>query len=228
MGMGARLADVLKAKEKSQAELARISGVDEATISALIQRDSARSNYAPTLASALGISLHWLLTGEGDRDVSSVAVAETSAGYSLATQVESKYVMVRFLDATVSAGPGSLNEHEEVQGYIAFRREWLRRKGLVATNLVVVEVEGDSMSPSLEEGDAVLIDVTDREIRDGRIYAFRSHGEVRIKRFQRAANGTIVIASDNKSPRYRDEVLSPEQLATLDVIGRVVWGGGDK
>lgn len=226
MGMGSRLSQALDAKSMSQAELARASGVDEATISALIKRDSKRSEAAPALADALGLSLHWLLTGEGERDVRSYMVTEAAAP----TDSEyggSRYVMIKRLTAQVSAGGGEMVEHDEIQDYVAFRRDWLRKKGLNASQLVVVEVSGDSMSPTLEDGDVILVNVMDRSIRDGRIYAFRVHDEVRVKRFQHASDGGIVVTSDNKSPRYRDEQLSPDILERLDIIGRVVWGGGE-
>lgn len=227
MGLGARLAEALKIRDRTQAWLAREAGVDEATISATILRDSKRSEYAPDFARALDVSLHWLLTGEGNRDVLSEPAAalegyrpnDQSPGH-LVTEPSagsSRYVMIRRLTSAVSAGPGALNEHEEVQDYIAFRRDWLKRKGLNSSQLVVVEVEGESMSPTLESGDIILVNVIDREVRDGMIYAFRSHQDVRVKRFQRSATGGITISSDNKSPRYRDEELSIDQIGRAHV-----------
>jgi SOS-response transcriptional repressor LexA len=73
MAMGARLKEVLEQPGRpSQAELARLTGVDEATISAIIQRDSERSKYATAIAAALHIRSHWLVTGEGPRDAENV------------------------------------------------------------------------------------------------------------------------------------------------------------
>lgn len=69
MALGARIKEVLSEPGRpTQAELARLAGMDEATLSALITRDSTRSQYAPFIANVLGLSLHWLSTGEGPRD----------------------------------------------------------------------------------------------------------------------------------------------------------------
>src|SRR5688572_29057298 len=112
MAMGSRVKEAIDARQTTQADLARLSGVDEATISALIKRDSTRSEYAPQLADALQISLHWLLTGEGDRDVRTVR--------HVAAEPESRYVMIKRANAGISAGPGAMIDHEEIQDYIAF------------------------------------------------------------------------------------------------------------
>ena len=83
------------------------------------------------------------------------------------------------------------------------------------------------MSPTVEHGDILLVNVTDKEIRDGKVYALRLEGEVRVKRIYRNATGGITISSDNKSPRFRDELVPPDDLPRLDIIGRAIWGGGD-
>jgi SOS-response transcriptional repressor LexA len=65
MGMGSRLKEALDRRGLTQAQLARATGVDEATISALIKRDSTRSDFASKLAAGLGVQLPWLLSGDG-------------------------------------------------------------------------------------------------------------------------------------------------------------------
>lgn len=79
MGIGSRIAEALAEKEKSQAWLAREADVDEATISALIKRDSTRSEFAPQIARALGVQLEWLLNGKGRRYALQVAEPDVEA-----------------------------------------------------------------------------------------------------------------------------------------------------
>lgn len=42
-----------------------VSGLEDGTLSAIIKRDSKSSKFAPAIAEALNVELHWLLTGQG-------------------------------------------------------------------------------------------------------------------------------------------------------------------
>lgn len=65
MGMGKRIQDTLETMKKSQAWLVEAAGVDTGTLSALIRRDSSRSQFSAQIATALGVDHNWLQTGEG-------------------------------------------------------------------------------------------------------------------------------------------------------------------
>ena len=81
---------------------------------------------------------------------------------------------------------------------------------------------GDSMEPTINDGDLVMVDQRDDWLRDG-LFAFTLGDEARIKRLHRLIDG-VEIRSDN------DELYSPEfvrgaQADQLQIIGRVVWAG---
>lgn len=66
MALGARIKEARG--ELEQGELcARVPGLTQQSLSALEKRDSKTSEFAPGLADALGVSLRWLLSGEGDQ-----------------------------------------------------------------------------------------------------------------------------------------------------------------
>ena len=44
-----------------------VPGLEDGTLSAIIKRDSRSSKFAPDIAMALGVELHWLITGEGNK-----------------------------------------------------------------------------------------------------------------------------------------------------------------
>lgn len=82
-------------------------------------------------------------------------------------------------------------------------------------------VEGDSMAPTLSPGDELLIDRDDSaaRLRDG-LYALRIDGELIVKRLAiNPATRKVTILSDNEA--Y--PVWVAEDLALLDIVGRVVW-----
>jgi phage repressor protein C with HTH and peptisase S24 domain len=133
-------------------------------------------------------------------------------------------VSVKRHPVSASAGPGALVTEELGKPYFAFDERWL--KELTATgsdNLSIVRVEGDSMAPTLNAGDDILVDLgdsTDR-LRDG-IYVLRIDDALVVKRIALNPVGRrLTIQSDN--PAYPDW---PDcSLADIKPIGRVIWSG---
>ena len=87
----------------------------------------------------------------------------------------------------------------------------------------MIRVAGDSMAPTLGDGDDILVDRGDgaERLRDG-IYVLRLDGALVVKRLVLAADrAAATIRSDN--PAWPD--LPPCAPAELDIVGRVVWTG---
>ncbi len=132
-------------------------------------------------------------------------------------------VSISQLSVGASAGPGALPDGERVEARFGFDAAWLRR--LTATpNLVsAIRVEGDSMMPTLSDGDDILVDRGDAadRLRDG-IYVLRIDDALNVKRLAiNPAGRTITIRSDNAAyPSWPDV-----PAARVDVIGRVIWVG---
>ena len=133
-------------------------------------------------------------------------------------------VSVKRHPVSVSAGPGAVVTEELGKPYFAFDERWL--KALTPSQpskLSIVRVEGDSMAPTLNAGDDILVDLGDSadRLRDG-IYVLRIDDAVVVKRL--ALNPTarrVTVQSDN--PAYPDW---PDcSLEAIKVIGRVIWSG---
>ncbi|HUP67121.1 MAG TPA: S24 family peptidase [Sphingomicrobium sp.] len=125
---------------------------------------------------------------------------------------------------SVSAGPGTLVSEEVGKPYFAFDERWLKAlTPSAAANLSIVRVEGDSMTPTLNAGDDILVDLGDcmERLRDG-IYVLRIDDAVVVKRIALNPLGRrVTIQSDN--PAYPDW---PDcDLDRINCIGRVIWSG---
>lgn len=125
---------------------------------------------------------------------------------------------------TVSAGPGAIVSEEIGQPFFAFDERWL--KALTATHpdkLSIVRVDGDSMAPTLNAGDDILVDLGDCDdrLRDG-IYVLRVEDALVVKRLALNPVGRrVTVQSDN--PSYADW---PDcDLDEIICIGRVIWSG---
>ena len=124
----------------------------------------------------------------------------------------------------VSAGPGAIVTEELGKPYFAFDERWLKALTPSApASLSIVWVEGDSMSPTLNPGDDILVDLEDSmaRLRDG-IYVLRIDDALVVKRL--ALNPIakrVTVQSDN--PAYSDwPDCSPGEI---NCIGRVIWSG---
>ena len=69
------------------------------------------------------------------------------------------------LDVGASAGPGWLAEDEATRRPGALSQALLRQLGVRAAAASMIRVEGDSMEPTLSDGDEILVDRDRREVR---------------------------------------------------------------
>lgn len=127
-------------------------------------------------------------------------------------------VVLQRLDLAASAGPGSWAEDALPLSPMEVDADWLRRLGVRRPDAVsLIRVRGDSMEPTLSDGDEILVDTGDRDCRG--VAVIRIDGVLQVKRL--AADGeTVRVISDN--PRYPERRVGGAALAC---IGRVVWLG---
>lgn len=134
------------------------------------------------------------------------------------------YVKIPRYEVAASAGGGAFVESEQIVDYLSFRSEWVRNTlGISVKDLALINVIGDSMEPTLSDGDVVLLDMTFRGVQDSSIYVLQLNGTLLVKRIQHKLNGSLVIKSDNKL--YEPETVTGEEVNQLKIIGRVVWAG---
>jgi phage repressor protein C with HTH and peptisase S24 domain len=103
----------------------------------------------------------------------------------------------------------------------AFRRQWLRSKGKVE-DLVLIEARGDSMDPTIADGDVVLIDRSKKQVVVGNMYALRTKNAVMVKRLQPIGAARIKVMSDNK---LYDSYEIDLESGDIEIIGQVIWIG---
>ncbi|MEA3010705.1 MAG: hypothetical protein QOJ91_2397 [Sphingomonadales bacterium] len=202
---------ILREKGEDFAGLSRLIGKNPAYIQQFIKRGTPRKldeDDRRTIARYLGVSEAELGGPSGDRS------EDPAEGM----------IKVPRLDVGASAGHGAIVEGEAAVSHIAFDPAWLRQLCKGGTNhLSFIRVQGDSMSPTLADGDDILVDGADAgdRLRDG-IYVLRREEILMVKRLAInpfAARATVT--SDNPAyPEWKDV-----ELSTLAIIGRVVWAG---
>ncbi len=126
------------------------------------------------------------------------------------------------LDVGASAGPGAMNDAEALAGKIGFDEKWLRKLGVEPAHLSLIRVDGDSMAPTLNNGDDIMVDSSAATgmLRDG-VHVIRMDDVLMVKRLAKGPAGRLSVLSDN--PAYPDwPDVNGEAVA---IIGRVVWAG---
>jgi phage repressor protein C with HTH and peptisase S24 domain len=196
----------------SVAEMATVVGVsDNAIYKWLAGRGQPTVANLVALARAGRVSVEWLATG-AERAVKARGPADDIARAEFIFMPRER---VRFM-----GGRGRTLRSEQVVDSIAFRVEWIRRRlKAEPRDLVLIEVEGDSMAPTIEGGDLILANLGEPRFRQDGIYLLRRANGLEVKRIQRRPDGKLLVRSDN--PKYE-----PMAVGTVNVVGRVVWIGG--
>lgn len=143
--------------------------------------------------------------------------ARLGAPEDISPAPDGPYLEIPRLDAEAAAGPGAEGDDSAI-GHLGFAPGWLRAQGLDPAHLSAIAVRGDSMEPTLAEGDEILVDTRPVPLRSG-VHVVRLDGQLLVKRLQAERPGTLISDNAVYPPLERD----PGEVA---VIGRVVWKAG--
>lgn len=202
---------LIRARGEDYASLSRLIGRNPAYIQQFIHRGSPRrlaEDDRRKLARYLGVDEAVLgATHEEPR--------QKASGNDIIT--------VPLLAVEASAGSGAVGTREEAISSFGFDARWLKSVVRNPARVSAISVKGDSMLPTLSEGDEILVDRDDAadRLRDG-IYVLRFDDALLVKRLAlNPATRRLSIRSDNPAyPAWED--CNP---ADVQVIGRVVWVG---
>ena len=128
-------------------------------------------------------------------------------------------------DVNASMGYGVTVYDEKETGVYHISRKLAADLNINKNSSEIIFASGDSMHPTIQGGDSLLIDRSKTEVHDGRIYCVRIDGQVYAKRLQKIPPATIVVISDN--PKYKSfEInLSAELDYDFEIIGEIKWWG---
>lgn len=220
-----RLQLVMDKMGKNQVELAALAGTSQVTISNILNGVTKSPRNGLQIAKALKISPEWLLNGTGEMAQPQIEsnVAETGSFdlWDRNTPLNDEEVEVPFYkDIRLAAGNGFADDIADYNNFkLRFSKSTLRKQGVQYENAVCVIADGNSMEPVIPDGTTVGIDLGNKTIRDGKIYAINHGGLLRIKLLYNMPNNQIKIRSYN-TDEYDDEIAD---LNEVSVIGKVFW-----
>ncbi len=236
IAVGDRIRVLRKSVEMNQKEFALLLGVSQNMISRYEGGEvtpglDKLNRIIEITCEKSGRDINWLVSGRVVGSNNSVDSSNTVAGPAIPLKVSSDdsalredFFLLPLYDVFASSGAGSFVDRESVVGHLAFSREWIESESLNPASLKLIRTQGDSMSPTISNGDTLLVDHGVNAVEDDAIYVIRIDDTLMVKRLQKLLNGGVCIKSDN--PNYSDHISPPsEATELLRVVGRVVWIG---
>ena len=200
-------------------KLAALSGVPWGTIGAIERRDSTSSKFAPMIAAALQLTIDQLLDESRDYSDQLVTISDT---LSTSTQIDNDLVVIAKFDTGGKMGTGlTLHDQPGLIDQIRVTKEWLHKNISAHTsdkNLCVVTGFGDSMKPTYNPGDPLIVDLGVKVVTFDAVFFFRVGEEGFIKRLQRIPGQGLTAKSDN--PLYDSWVIRDDM--DFEIFGRVL------
>lgn len=126
-----------------------------------------------------------------------------------------------YRDTKISAGDGVAHQVDNNNFRLPFSRATLNRLNINPDHVVCHNVLGKSMHPLLPEHTTIGINLDDTIIREGKIYAFKHKGLLKVKLLHPLSDSEVRIQSANS-----DKVSFPDDVANLadiEMLGRVFW-----
>ncbi|HHV6731978.1 TPA: LexA family transcriptional regulator [Haemophilus influenzae] len=203
---------------------ARAVGVVQPSLARWVkgEADPTRTNLVK-IAEASGVSLDWLALGVGNMDGVEPQSKKSEVNL-IASNDETFSVIEDCREVRISAGGGGFNDEYKPYQTTKVEKAWLDSRRLKAEDCAMFLVSGDSMYPTLKDGEEIIVDRSKKELKDGKIFVLNNEGAMLVKKVQITYNGITLISQNTE---YAPIELNAEQANNLIVIGQVVRGYRD-
>lgn len=184
----------------TQQEVADRVGMSQPTYYKIESGKSKRTTYLNGLANVLKVNHNWLATGQGEMvatypdaslDLEHVSDANDS------TSVDKVFIPFYkdFALACEHSQDGVACKMEKHK--LKISRATVEQIGSCKDKIIATLADGDSMSPTINDGDTIWVDLSKETIKDGKIFVFEYGGLFMCKRLYRLPNNGLRVVSDN-------------------------------
>lgn len=164
-----------------------------------------------------------------DKDMSSLPLPSAIEGINVVSDVISglftklknkkDIVSIEMLDVTACCGNGIENLTENISGHWTMPLVDFRQITMSAPeNIKLLRVKGDSMNPTLKDGDWVMVDITRKAPDSDGLFLLLLANGLAVKRVQCGLGQNITVISDN--PIYAS---IPATLEEVPIAGKVIY-----
>ena len=174
------------------------------------------------LAEFLGVSASWLDYGEGEITNNGISVVGnntnngTQIGQAFHSNISSNFEQISDWDSSTPLDDAEVEvlfykdfgvACEHGTDSVAYENEWRRLRMSRATidrigshhdKIFATLADSNSMSPTINDGDTIWVDMSKETIKDGKIFVFEYGGLFMCKRLYRLPNNGLKVVSDNE------------------------------
>lgn len=210
--VGDRLKIAMDDRGVEQAEVAAAVGCTQGAISQILTGATQRSRFLPEIADFLRVPLRWLRGETDDRGPAPPELADAAEQLDL--------VQIAMVDMAYGMGATFADDRIGVD-LVHFPKIWVDQLTHSApAHLAWARGKGDSMSPTISDGDMVLIDRSERRVEDqDLIWAFTIGDMAMIKRLRIRGDKVTILSDNSEVPA---DTAHPDEINIIGRITRVV------
>jgi len=202
-----KLKDIISEETKSKKvfdkDVAEALAIPQTTFATMKKRNSIPFKEIMEFCATKKLSINWLFFDQ--------------AIDMLAEETEKYFHIHYFADVRASAGGGAFTFDENYEVLSIDKIIMNNIIPLMNSEIEAINVDGDSMEPTLQNESIVFIDRSQTNINKDGIYIASTTAGLFIKRIRQRVDGMIELISDNKA--YSPEIMLPDEI---QIVGRVV------
>lgn len=216
--LGTRVRRAREAAGLSQQELARAVGIKQPSIQAIESGRAKGSKHLVAIARATGASADWLAAGDHHGNPAERVVLferkPEPASDNIVNIMGTEYARVPVFDMREGWPMRQPFDHH-MMGLALLRS----MTGAALSEIAILQVDGDAMSPTVSGRDWVVVDKSLNRIAGSGLYVLHTAGAVVVQRVVRhAGSGAITLTSDN--PKYPPQTI--DDALKVASVGRVL------
>lgn len=199
--------------------LAQKIGVTRPAMAKIVKGETLEPKKILEIANALDVDVQWLKTGEGKAPDFAKKMTELTAC------TDEDVYRIDILNKTASGGFGAIQSSDitEVVSAIEYNESNFRQifNGYHPEDIKLINVKGDSMSPTIESGDLLFVHIRTTHYDGDGVYVFTYGDALHVKRLQKAGDELLVL-SDN--PNYQKWKITEKNSYKFHVHAKVLLG----
>ncbi len=213
---------------ENPSDIARAIDTTPQNINNWIKRGISKTG-AIALSEKYNLPIDWILTGVGEpmplpQEVQDL-LNQCSTPKIITEEDKKRLIPIKLYDVRACCGSGNnIFEFEPLKKELNFEPDFFEKRNLDEKYCVMIYASNDSMEGYICDGDAVMLDKSATDVKDGEVYVVWFEGELMIKRIFKDTGGVLILTSDNK--KYRDREVNQDNGDTFRIIGEVVYRSG--
>jgi phage repressor protein C with HTH and peptisase S24 domain len=220
------LSELMQSHGDNPYGLSRKTGVAQPTIRRIVLGET----IEPDHSTVLKLANYYKVTPDELRGLRGFTKQKPGTTLLTMSDVQLERVLSDKVEIPVLANSGSMGYGDAQLGSDVFigtmtvGKDWAQKNlGPLVTNLdrlAFIHGYGDSMAPTYQDGDILLVDTSVQEPNIDGVYVLSTDEKIFIKRVTRSFDGRHEISSDNPAVKKIDVFNGDHQV---QVLGRVVW-----